>query len=126
MSCLVYASRHTATHTPTWFSDLLVQMRPWEYLCHHSTQIKAVNRDPGGREESKNISSLFLLTMTCVWRRVGVSAYICLRVCEKCVKRWLCGRPAVCPIHLLSLCMAIIPGEIYAFGCMVARGLFTC
>lgn len=41
-------------------------MRPWEYLCHHSTQIKAVNRDPGGREESENISLLFLLTMTCV------------------------------------------------------------
>lgn len=56
----------THTHIHVRFGDLLVQMRPWEYLCHHSTQIKAVNRDPGGREESKNISLLFLLTMTCV------------------------------------------------------------
>ena len=62
----------TRTHTHAWFSDLLVQMRPWEYLCHHSTQIKAVNRDPGGREESKNISLLFLLTMTCVCRDESV------------------------------------------------------
>lgn len=28
------------------FGDLLVQMRPWEHLCHHSTQIKAVSRNP--------------------------------------------------------------------------------
>lgn len=62
LSCGCFQTR---THTHG-FGDLLVQMRPWEYLHHHSTQIKAVNRDPGGREESKNIFLLFLLTMTCV------------------------------------------------------------
>lgn len=94
-------------------------MRPWEYLCHHSTQIKAVNRDPGGREESENISLLFLLTMTCVcgdemvW--VHISFFFFLSLCvevgyEKRLKRcakpisWLCGRSAGCqqsPIYLL-------------------------
>lgn len=56
-------------------------MRPWEYLCLRSTQIKAVSRDPGGREESKNISLLFLLAMTCVRECVCVETSVSAHVC---------------------------------------------
>lgn len=145
--CPQHAYTHTHTLTHVQFSDLLLQMRPWEYLCHHSTQIKAVNRDPGGREESKNISLLFPSTpwpvCVCVCAdEVGASAYIhllscaCVCIWEMCEKMdethqwWLCGSWAACPIHLLFLWLAIIPWEkknIYTpRGCMVARGLFTC
>lgn len=88
---------HTYTLRHVQFSDLLLQMRPWEYLCHHSTQIKAVNRDPGGREESKNISLLFPSSpwpvCVCAQTRLAqVHISICFPVCvcvyEKCVKRW--------------------------------------
>lgn len=70
------------THTHTRFGDLLLQMRPWEYLWHRSTQIKAVNRDPGGREGIKKYLLAFPPHHDLgVWRRVVVSTYTHLCVC---------------------------------------------
>lgn len=37
------------------FGDLLVQMRPCERLCHHSTQIKAVSRNPRRSGALRNV-----------------------------------------------------------------------
>lgn len=124
------------SQTHVRFGDLLLQMRPWEYLCHRSTQIEAVNRNPGGKEGIKK----YLLTFPPhhdlgVWRRVVASTYIYLgcvqlwEMCEKMSKTYQLAMWEIVPAepsHLLSLCLAIIPREIYAFGCMVARGLFTC
>lgn len=79
LNVLSCACSQTHSQTHVWFGDLLLEMRPWEYLCHHSTQIEAVNRNPGGKERIKK----YLLTFPPhhdlgVWRRVVVSTYIYL------------------------------------------------
>lgn len=129
---------HTHEHAHTHFGYLLLQIRPWEYLCHQSTQIKAVNRDPGVIEKDLPIFFSPRQHVCVCWQcnPIRTFAFMCIAVrgmCEKWGKthQWRLHWSGIHPVFSLTGCYSVGGMEKRKkkhtpCTCTVARSLFTC